>query len=72
MKKILFFLLLFVNLHVFITDDGLQFQAGTTAAAQHIYLNKIYSNEKICYYSFCSLHLYMCNFTDFIVPISEI
>ncbi len=37
MKKILFFLLLFVNLHVFITNDGLQFQAGTTAAAQHMY-----------------------------------
>ncbi len=60
MKKILFFLFLFVNLRVFITNEGLQFHAGTTVAAQHIYLNKIYSNEKIYYYSFCFLHLYMC------------
>ena len=37
MKKILFFLLLFVNLHVFITNDGLQFHVGTIASAQHMY-----------------------------------
>ena len=37
MKKILFFLLLFVNLHVFIANDGLQFHVGTTASAQHMY-----------------------------------
>ena len=37
MKKILILLLLFVNLHAFISDDGLQITYGSTACAQHMY-----------------------------------
>ena len=36
MKKILILLLLLVNLHAFVSDDGLQISCGSTACAQHM------------------------------------
>ena len=80
MKKILILLLLFVNLHAFISDDGLQITCGSTACAQRMYTEGDIDNPLLtcsyCGKTFsemgeCSYHELTCSQNPFYNPIGS-